>query len=265
MGVDIYNWYARTDIDCNVAQGATALGACPCFLLSPCQLICLSHIPADASQSEFAVSSTSLVNWTPQSDTINRLTGKLPPELESAFSSDSCERLFFVTRDAQEYMYLGNIDFVGVTTNEQGRLTASFVLRPPLSSDAWAMWGGGQTWQCLLNGQDVEIVDFDRLLSSKEPPILEVFLSRRGGNDYIHLVANNDLAYVRYIDRSSGVSLSSCNSKSTSSEIVTLAGFGGSDWDVERRHIVARREGIQIMASFYRSGGKPAGLSASKE
>lgn len=262
MEVKINHWYSLDEVaELRLGTNPSAVGS-P-FLVAPHRLLCFAHIGSHVDNGEFSFASTSMLTWAPPPNTINPATGELPSSLEIAFDCD-CERLLFATHDKCKYMYLGNIDLAGVKADPSGRLVAFFQVSPPLAGDAWTFWGGGAAWRCTVNGVEVSDINPDRLPSAAEAPIYEVFLSRHGRDDYLHLVANDDVAYVRYIDPSRDVSMASYNGI-PSIDNVTLTGFGGSDWDVESCQIISRSDAMRILVSFYRSGGKPAGMVPTAE
>jgi hypothetical protein len=257
MKPSLYNWYLRGDIERIAGRTAKKLAASDCFLISSKLLICLANTSSD--QRGFVFSKPTELKWIPQDGVIDKSTGKLPSDLEKAFTMESCQKLLLATSDNANYMYTGTIDLTAVLADPVGVLAATFLVTPKLSRDVWFRFGSFSDWQLWVNGRYLSIgvnLDLKACLSQDwEASIVEIFLTRFEG-DYLHLVSNGDFAFASYVDEAGRISLTSRNSSCDydPEEIISFTGFGGSDWDVEARSVISKSDALQILFSFFQTG-----------
>jgi hypothetical protein len=269
MKPTLYQSYQRDQIDLLLLKKAPSITIANAFVVAPKLLICLVNIAAP--ERTFIFNKPSELTWSPKPGTPEAsdiVTCRLPDPLEKVFTSRSYQRLLFVTDDAVNYQYVGEIglSFVGVRSSV-GRI-ASFYITPKLPLNTWSQFGGYSHWQLTVNSRTQSLSQDADLGVALAPEwgsdVVEVFLTRYE-EDYLHLVANGDNAVVMYIDRARGVGMSSRNANYSGKPraLVHLMGIDHADWDTPARDVVSKREALELLKAFFRFG-EPQGLVASK-
>jgi hypothetical protein len=259
MTFTLYKTYTLAEIQGTLH--ATPVAGYRYFLRLNGAIICIADIE---DKSPFSFGTPRELRWKPPQGTINDSNGRMADELDAVYRAETLSKFLFAAQNDVTFIYLGELDFGGVTRDSDSLLFARWELQPKLPRELWMQLGSFGDWRLTINGRELLLCQDSNLSTTIENywsnEVVEIYLTRYEG-DVLHLVANGDAAFIWYTDEMHTIGLKSINRSYTGDDerIAYFHGFHPHDWDVPERIVIRKSEAYDILMAYFRSGS-PSGL-----